>query len=101
MWKKKGCSSFISSNKRRTTLFFQTNDAFELTGDHFKGFRGFEVAAPRRLAPVLSPVPGLERVAGPLEQVALHHHAVWSVHIELSLGVVIGKVLEREAGRPR
>lgn len=39
------------------------------------------------------PVPGLEGIAGPLEQVALHHHAVRSVHVELHLGLVIGKVL--------
>lgn len=54
-----------------------------------------------RSAPPLLPVPGLEGVAGPLEQVALHHHAVWSVHIELRLGVVIGKVLRRDTGRRR
>lgn len=52
-----------------------------------------------RVVQPLLPVPGLERIAGPLEQVALHHHAVWSVHIELHLGVVIGKVLGRETGR--
>lgn len=39
------------------------------------------------------PVPGLEGIAGPLEQVALHHHTVRRVHIELGLGVVIGEVL--------
>lgn len=41
-----------------------------------------------------SPVPGLKCIAGPLEQVALHHHAIGSVHVELHLGVVIRKVLK-------
>lgn len=41
------------------------------------------------------PVPGLESVAGPFKQIALHHHAVGRVHVELHLWVVIGEVLER------
>lgn len=31
------------------------------------------------------PVPGLKGIAGPLEQVALHHHTIRSVHIKLHL----------------
>ena len=42
------------------------------------------------------PVPGLKGIAGPLEQVALHHHAVRSIHVELHLRVVIGKVLKEK-----
>lgn len=52
----------------------------------------------KRFMQPFSPVPGLEGVAGPLEQVALHHHAVRSVHVELHLGVVIGKVLRGRQG---
>lgn len=41
----------------------------------------------------VSPVPGLESVAGPLEEITLHHHAVGRIDIELQLGVIIGEVL--------
>ena len=54
------------------------------------------------------PVPGLEGIAGPLEQVTLHHHTIGRVHVELRLGVVVGEVLsardeeeERDGGRQR
>lgn len=42
------------------------------------------------------PVPGLECVAGSFEEVAVHDYTIWSVHIELQLGVIIGKVLWKE-----
>lgn len=38
---------------------------------------------------VLLPVPSLEGVAGSLEQIALHDHAVRSIHIELQVGIII------------
>lgn len=47
-----------------------------------------------RISPSPLPVPGLKGIAGPLEQVALHHHAVRSIHVELHLGVVIREVLK-------
>lgn len=46
--------------------------------------------------PSLLPVPGLERIAGPLEEVALHDHAIGCIHIEFQLGVIIRKVLQGE-----
>lgn len=42
---------------------------------------------------VLLPVPGLEGIAGPLEQVPLHHHTIRGIHVELHLRVVIREVL--------
>lgn len=48
------------------------------------------------------PVPGLERVTGPLEEIALHDHTVGCVHIELQLGVIVGEVLHTDhVGRLR
>ena len=41
----------------------------------------------------VSPVPGLEGIAGPLEQVSFHDHAIRSVNVELHLSVIIGEVL--------
>lgn len=41
----------------------------------------------------LLPVPGLKRVAGPLEEVALHDDTIGGIHIEFQLGIVIRKVL--------
>ena len=41
----------------------------------------------------VSPVPGLEGVAGPLEQVSFHDHAIRSVNVELHLSVIVGEVL--------
>lgn len=46
-----------------------------------------------------SPVPGFEGVAGSLEQVALHHHSVGGVHVELHLRVIVGKVLKERQSR--
>lgn len=40
------------------------------------------------------PVPGLKGIAGPLEQVALHHHTIRSVNIEFHFRFVIGEILE-------
>ena len=40
-----------------------------------------------------SPVPGLEGIAGPLEEVSLHDHAIRSVNVELHLSVIVGEVL--------
>lgn len=40
-----------------------------------------------------SPVPRFEGVAGSFEQVALHHHSVGGVDVELLLRVVVGEVL--------
>lgn len=42
----------------------------------------------------LLPVPGLESITGPLEEVALHDHAIWCVHVEFQLGVIVRKVLQ-------
>ena len=47
------------------------------------------------------PVPGLKSIAGPLEQVALHHHTIRSVHIELHLGFVIREVLKEKRKIPK
>lgn len=42
------------------------------------------------------PVPGLESITGPLEEIALHDHTIGCIHIEFQLGVIVGKVLHRE-----
>lgn len=42
------------------------------------------------------PVPGLECITGPLEEIALHDHTIGCIHIEFQLGVIVGKVLQRE-----
>lgn len=39
------------------------------------------------------PVPGLESVARPLEEVPLHHHAIGCIYIEFQLGIIIRKIL--------
>ena len=39
------------------------------------------------------PAPGLEGVAGPLVEVALHHDAVGRLRVEVHDGVVVGHVL--------
>lgn len=41
------------------------------------------------------PVPGLESITGPLEEIALHDHTIGCIHIEFQLGVIVGKVLHR------
>lgn len=46
-----------------------------------------------------SPVPRFESVAGTFEQVALHHHSVGGVHVELHLRVIVGKVLMERQSR--
>lgn len=46
------------------------------------GSSTLSVVAPQLL---FSPVPRLEGIAGPLEQVALHHHAVGGVQVKLHL----------------
>lgn len=42
------------------------------------------------------PVPGLECITGPLEEIALHDHTIGCIHIEFQFGVIVGKVLHRE-----
>lgn len=42
----------------------------------------------------VSPVPGLEGVGGPLEQITFHHHSVRSIYVELHLVTIVGEVLE-------
>ena len=43
--------------------------------------------------PVSAPAPGLEGVAGPLVEVALHHDAVGRLRVKVHDGVVVGHVL--------
>ena len=40
-----------------------------------------------------APAPGLEGVAGPLVEVALHHDAVGRLRVKVHDGVVVGHVL--------
>lgn len=40
-----------------------------------------------------SPVPGLKSIAGPLEEVPLHDHAVGCIYIEFQLGIIVWKIL--------
>lgn len=47
-----------------------------------------------------SPVPCLEGVAGPLKEVALHHHPARRIHVKLRLGLIVGEVLGVGAGPP-
>ena len=54
------------------------------------------------------PVPGLEGIAGPLEQVTLHHHTIGRVNVVLRLRDVVGEDLsvrdveeESDGGRQR
>lgn len=51
----------------------------------------FLVCSPSLL--LFLPVPGLESIAGPLEQVALHDHTIGRIHVEFQLGVIVRKVL--------
>lgn len=42
------------------------------------------------------PVPGLECITGPLEEIALHDHTIGCIHIELQLGVIVREVLHTD-----
>lgn len=45
------------------------------------------------------PVPGLESIAGSLEQIALHDHTIRSIHVEFQLWVIVRKILQGEHTR--
>lgn len=65
-------------------------------GQARRGQAGPAAGPPRRPAPregPPSPVPRLEGIAGPLEEVALHHHTTGRVHIKLCFGLIVREVL--------
>lgn len=47
-----------------------------------------------------SPVPCLEGITGPLEEIALHHHTAGCIHIKLHFGLIIGEVLGVVGAQP-
>lgn len=44
-----------------------------------------------------SPIPGLECIAGSLEEVSFHHYSIGSINVEFHLGFIVREILKAQS----